>query len=113
MVVCATNAGTSAAITKKRGKSEIITIPEIIERYNKHFPHIMVLLRQKFGSAYPVNSEKSCSMSGDFASAVVSSVLNPWNAGVKAKMEAWCNGWWHGDSTWWSKMLKIEANWRK
>ncbi|CAG9335284.1 unnamed protein product [Blepharisma stoltei] len=72
----------------------------------------MVLLRQKFGSAYPVNSERSCSMRGDFASAVVSSVLNPWSAGVEAKMEAWCNGRWHGDSTWWSKMLKNVKNWR-
>ncbi|CAG9334091.1 unnamed protein product [Blepharisma stoltei] len=35
MVVCAVNSGRSAIITKKRGKDEIITIPEIIEHYRQ------------------------------------------------------------------------------
>ncbi|CAG9334206.1 unnamed protein product [Blepharisma stoltei] len=35
MVVCATNSGKSAIITKKRGKDEIIAIPEIVERYRQ------------------------------------------------------------------------------
>ncbi|CAG9321501.1 unnamed protein product [Blepharisma stoltei] len=69
----------------------------------KHFPHIMALFGPKVRKSYPVNSERSCIVRGDFASAVVSSVLNSWTAGVEAKMEAWCNGWWHGDSTWWCR----------
>ncbi|CAG9318560.1 unnamed protein product [Blepharisma stoltei] len=28
-------------------------------------------------------------------------------AGVEAKMEAWCNGWWHGDSTWYRAKISV------
>ncbi|CAG9323082.1 unnamed protein product [Blepharisma stoltei] len=53
MVVRATNAGTSAVITRKRGKSEIMTIPEIIERYRKFMRGIDMFDQNMTYYSYP------------------------------------------------------------